>query len=120
MWTSVPQMPVRWMRISTSLIPIFGSGTSSSQSPGPGRLLTMAFMCALSLQAGPQRAPQKGARPLPSRTAASLAQTRRLGLDAGLDAHAVERPTHEEGGRDEEGEGQHVAERRALLRGQVD
>src|SRR6185436_4572236 len=47
MCRSVPQMPVRWTRISTSLMPIFGSGTSSSHSPGSARLLTSAFMGAL-------------------------------------------------------------------------
>src|SRR5690349_7102103 len=44
MWTSVPQMPVRRTRIKTSLMPICGSGTSSSHSPGSRLLLTSAFM----------------------------------------------------------------------------
>src|SRR5712692_7228608 len=42
MWRSVPQMPVRRTRIRTSLMPIFGSGTSSSQRPGSLLLLTSA------------------------------------------------------------------------------
>ena len=43
MCTSVPQIPVRLTRIRTSLIPISGSGTSSSQRPASARLLTSAF-----------------------------------------------------------------------------
>src|SRR5215216_6201175 len=42
MWRSVPQMPVLWTRISTSLIPISGAGTSSSRSPGAASTLTRA------------------------------------------------------------------------------
>ena len=42
MCTSVPQMPVRSTRISTSLMPIVGSGTSASVSPGPGAGLVSA------------------------------------------------------------------------------
>src|SRR3954468_20551054 len=42
MCTSVPQMPVRCTRIRTSLMPYSGSGTSSSQRPGSGRLFTSA------------------------------------------------------------------------------
>src|SRR5258706_6892817 len=44
MWRSVPQMPVLWTRMSTSLIPIEGSGTSSSQSPRSARRFTKAFI----------------------------------------------------------------------------
>ena len=36
MWRSVPQMPVLWTRIRTSLMPIVGIGTSRSSRPGPG------------------------------------------------------------------------------------
>src|SRR6188472_2252738 len=53
MWTSVPQMPVLETRINTSLIPISGSGTSSSQRPGSARLLTSAF----TARAGDSRCP---------------------------------------------------------------
>src|SRR6187200_2471652 len=53
MWTSVPQMPVLETRIKTSLIPISGSGTSSSQRPGSARLLTSAF----TARAGDSRCP---------------------------------------------------------------
>ena len=42
MCRSVPQMPVLRTRIRTSLIPISGSGTSSSQSPGSAFALTSA------------------------------------------------------------------------------
>src|SRR5713101_3930677 len=44
MCRSVPQIPVRWTRMSTSLIPGLGSGTSVSHSPRSARLLTSAFM----------------------------------------------------------------------------
>src|ERR1035437_3818637 len=43
MWTSVPQIPVRNVLISTSLIPIFGTGISSSHNPGSRLLFTSAF-----------------------------------------------------------------------------
>jgi len=43
MWTSVPQIPVRWTRIKTSLMPKVGPGTSWSQRPGSARALTSAF-----------------------------------------------------------------------------
>ena len=46
MWTSVPQIPVMPTRIRTSLIPISGSATSSSQTPGSARLFTSAFTAA--------------------------------------------------------------------------
>src|ERR1039458_10344416 len=49
MCRSVPQMPARSTRISTSLIPIVGLGTSSSHSPGSRLLLTSAFMASTSL-----------------------------------------------------------------------
>src|SRR5687768_10857726 len=52
MCRSVPQMPVRWMRILTSLMPTSGSGTSSSQRPGSARLFTRAFTRPRSLAAG--------------------------------------------------------------------
>ena len=39
-------MPVRWTRISTSLIPISGSGTVSRLRPGPGAVFTRASMGA--------------------------------------------------------------------------
>ena len=42
MWRSVPQIPVRWTRMRTSLIPIVGRATSRSSSPGPGAGLTRA------------------------------------------------------------------------------
>ena len=44
MCRSVPQMPVLWTRIRTSLGPVVGSGISSSQRPASDRLLTSAFM----------------------------------------------------------------------------
>src|SRR5580698_5541284 len=44
MWTSVPQIEAFFTRIRTSLIPISGTGTSSSQSPGSGLLFTSAFI----------------------------------------------------------------------------
>src|SRR5437667_8957266 len=44
MWRSVPQIPVLRTRIRTSSIPIVGSGTSHSSRPGPGAVLTSAFM----------------------------------------------------------------------------
>src|SRR6266540_2734585 len=44
MCRSVPQIPVRWMRMRTSLMPGFGSGTSVSHSPRSARLLTSAFI----------------------------------------------------------------------------
>ena len=44
MCRSVPQMPVRSTLISTSLMPISGTGTSSSHRPGSALLLTSAFM----------------------------------------------------------------------------
>src|SRR5271154_4529625 len=45
MWTSVPQIEVRRIRIRTSLAPGTGTGTSvSSTPPGPGRTLDRAFI----------------------------------------------------------------------------
>src|ERR1041385_3975005 len=44
MCRSVPQMPVRWTRMRTSLMPTVGFGTSSSQRPGLALFLTSAFM----------------------------------------------------------------------------
>src|SRR4030095_739363 len=44
MCRSVPQMPVRWMRMSTSLMPGRGSGTSLSHNPRSALLFTSAFM----------------------------------------------------------------------------
>src|ERR1043165_8620846 len=44
MWTSVPQIPARFTRIKTSLIPGFGASISSSHNPGSRLLLTKAFM----------------------------------------------------------------------------
>src|SRR5258707_8030783 len=44
MWTSVAQIPVRSMRMRTSLMPILGSGASSSQRPCSDFLFTRAFM----------------------------------------------------------------------------
>src|SRR3954466_15217774 len=49
MWTSVPQMPVRRISISTSLMPVSGTGTSSSQRPSSGFFLTRAFMVFIEL-----------------------------------------------------------------------
>src|SRR6266699_2672672 len=46
MWMSVPQMPVRSMRIRTSFRLALGSGTSSSHRPGCAFLLTNAFIVA--------------------------------------------------------------------------
>src|SRR4029079_6669225 len=44
MCRSVPQMPVRWTRMSTSLMPGRGAGTSLSHSPRSALLFTSAFM----------------------------------------------------------------------------
>src|SRR5229473_2818129 len=44
MCRSVPQIPVSWTRIRTSLIPIVGSGTSSSHNPGFSYRLRRAFI----------------------------------------------------------------------------
>src|SRR5271166_5206471 len=44
MWTSVPQIPARRTRISTSFIPGFGASISSSHNPGSRLLLTRAFI----------------------------------------------------------------------------
>src|ERR1700693_5289069 len=44
MCTSVPQIPVRSTLTSTSLTPISGVGTSSSQRPGWALLFTSAFI----------------------------------------------------------------------------
>src|SRR6202167_5940107 len=44
MCTSVPHMPARCTRIRTSLMPMRGFSTSSSQRPGSFLLLTSAFM----------------------------------------------------------------------------
>src|SRR6266702_973130 len=46
MWMSVPQIPVRSIRISTSFRLALGSGTSSSHRPGCAFLLTNAFIIA--------------------------------------------------------------------------
>src|ERR1700722_4955221 len=43
MCTSVPQMPVRYTRISTSLMPMVGSGISSIDNPGAACAFTKAF-----------------------------------------------------------------------------
>ncbi len=47
MCTSVPQIPVRNTLISTSLIPIRGTGTSSSQRPGLASFLTRASIVSM-------------------------------------------------------------------------
>src|SRR5437660_7805668 len=47
MCTSVPQIPVRSTLISTSLIPIRGTGTLSSQSPGLASFLTRASIVSI-------------------------------------------------------------------------
>src|SRR5678815_3678643 len=44
MWRAVPQIPVRSMRMSTSLRPHLGSGTSTGQRPGCALRLMRAFM----------------------------------------------------------------------------
>src|SRR5689334_5281258 len=44
MCKSVPQTPVLSTRISTSSLPIAGTGTSSNQRPGSARALTSAFI----------------------------------------------------------------------------
>src|SRR5947209_6823334 len=44
MCRSVPQMPVRSTLMSTSLMPMAGTGTWSSQTPTSGLFLTRAFM----------------------------------------------------------------------------
>ena len=52
MCRSVPQIPVLWTRIRTSLIPIVGSGTSRRTSPGPASGLTRASTGGRSARAG--------------------------------------------------------------------
>src|SRR5687767_14831201 len=47
MWRSVPQIPVLCTRISTSLMPQVGSGTSCSHRPGSDFALTSAFIARL-------------------------------------------------------------------------
>src|SRR5215471_11022196 len=42
MWTSVPQIDERRIRINTSNSPAAGTGISSSQSPGPRSFFTSA------------------------------------------------------------------------------
>src|SRR6266498_197616 len=49
MCKSVPQMPVFWTRIRTSLMPVLGTGTSSSQRPGFECALTRAFIAFMRL-----------------------------------------------------------------------
>src|SRR6185436_8785662 len=44
MCRSVPQMPVRWTRMSTSLMPGRGAGTSLSHNPRSALLFTSAFI----------------------------------------------------------------------------
>ena len=56
MCRSVPQIPVLWTRIRTSLMPIVGRGTSWSRSPGPASALTRA-----SIRLGGARCDQLGA-----------------------------------------------------------
>src|ERR1051326_4103807 len=46
MCRSVPQMPARSTRISTSLMPIWGRGTSRIHRPGLASCLTSAFIVA--------------------------------------------------------------------------
>src|SRR5436189_5318573 len=45
MWRSVPQIPVFWMRISTSLRPHFGRWADSSAIPGAPFFFTRAGIC---------------------------------------------------------------------------
>ena len=47
MWTSVPQMPVRSTLMRTSLVPIRGIGTSSSQRPGLASFFTRASIVSM-------------------------------------------------------------------------
>ncbi len=47
MCTSVPQMPVRKTLMSTSLIPIRGTGTSSSHRPGLASFFTRASIVSI-------------------------------------------------------------------------
>src|SRR4051812_17238183 len=60
MWRSVPQIPVRDTRMSTSLMPTAGRGTSHSSSPGPAaafiRASTASGLLGL-LPDGPQAPP---------------------------------------------------------------
>ena len=49
MWRSVPQMPVLWTRIRTSLMPMVGIGTSRRSRPGPGPVLTRASIVSASV-----------------------------------------------------------------------
>src|SRR5262245_21276771 len=55
MCRSVPQMPVRRTRISTSPGPGFGWGTSWSHSPGSAFALTSAFNVELRIRFRPPR-----------------------------------------------------------------
>ena len=52
MWISVPQIDAFFTRTRTSLIPISGTDTSSSQSPGSGLALTSAFIIKLHPKRG--------------------------------------------------------------------
>ncbi len=44
MWTSVPQMALLWTRISTSLGPTSGMGTSPIQMPSSRLVFSSAFI----------------------------------------------------------------------------
>jgi hypothetical protein len=50
MWRSVPQIPVRWTRMRTSLMPTAGSGTSMSRRPGRAAVLTRASIGPASVR----------------------------------------------------------------------
>ncbi len=78
MCRSVPQMPVRSTRISTSLMPTSGSGASTSQSPGRASDFASAFTPPCSPRRSPSGLPSAvagpGVRPeLPTRTLGSRA-----------------------------------------------
>src|SRR5829696_4334450 len=63
MWRSVPQIPVRRTRMRTSLTSGRGSGTVSSERPGPGAVFTSASIAPLLVLpcAGPSPSSGDGA-----------------------------------------------------------
>src|SRR6185437_8812533 len=82
---SVPQIPVLWTRIRTSLIPISGSGTSSSHRPCSGLALIRARIRAATVQTvGRQGRGGQQERESRSRAALTLGDER-LHLDERLE-----------------------------------
>src|SRR6266702_3578914 len=100
MCRSVPQMPVRSTRINTSLMPIDGSGTSSSHKPGFAFFLTSAFILRAGVSPG-MGWPRHGGHCLNSHiielmswilnTNASRMQTGKIRVKSGNDAEELNR-----------------------------